>query len=275
MSVEVGLISRAGKTFYFASRWLEKGVRDDTVLAYNFCRTVDDIADSRPAHSDRDARLRAIANAVRQLDGDHALVSPLLPVINRYPEIQEPLVALVEACRADLPTLSITDEHDLARYAHGVAGNVGLIMYPILGGRSPLGRAHAADLGIAMQYTNIARDILEDRAHGRIYLPHSWLAGRDLRTLLDTPSDTEEVVVRAVQHLLTLADERYAHGLSGLRYLAAGNRFAIRVAATCYAAIGARVIRNGRLARNRAVVPLSKKILLACQLGLSSHAGAR
>jgi phytoene synthase len=275
MSAELGLISRAGKTFYFATRWLEKGVRDDTVLTYNFCRTVDDIADSRPAHPDRDARLRAIARAVRQHDGSHELVFPLLPVIDRYPEIQEPLVALVDACREDLPTLRIDNEQDLARYAHGVAGNVGLIMYPILGGRSPAGRTYAADLGIAMQYTNIARDFREDRAHGRVYLPHSWLAGRDPRDLLDRSSNTEENVVGAVQQLLMLADARYARGLSGLHFLSPGNRFAIRVAATCYAAIGNRVIRNGRLAHQRAVVPFSQKILLACQLGLFSSADAR
>lgn len=275
MNAELGLISRAGKTFYFASRWLERGVRDDTVLAYNFCRTVDDIADSRPALPDRDARLDAIAEAVRRHNDGHELVLPLLPVIDRYPEIQEPLVALVEACREDLPTLRIDDEHGLARYAHGVAGNVGLIMYPILGGRSPAGRTYAADLGIAMQFTNIARDFREDRAHGRVYLPHSWLAGCDSRDLLESPSETEEIVVGAVQRLLMLADERYARGLSGLHFLSPGNRFAIRVAATCYAAIGNRIIRNGRLACERAVVPFSKKILLACQLGLFSHADAR
>jgi phytoene/squalene synthetase len=126
-----------------------------------------------------------------------------------------------------------------------------------------------------MQYTNIARDFREDRAHGRVYLPLSWLAGRDPRDLLDRSSNTEEIVVGAVQQLLMLADERYARGLSGLHFLSPGNRFAIRVAATCYAAIGNRVIRNGRLAHQRAVVPFSQKLLLACQLGLFSSADAR
>ena len=79
---------------------------------------------------------------------------------------------------------------------------------------------------------------------------------------------SEEVVVEAVRRLLRLADERYARGLSGLEYLAPENRFAIKVAARCYAAIGERVIRGGQLAGERAVVPLARKIALACSLVL-------
>lgn len=268
MSAEMGLISRAGKTFYFATRWLDRDVRHDTVMTYNFCRQVDDIADARPALPERDSTLCSIAEAVRGKDRRHPLVSPLIPLMERHPEIQEPLVALVEACRNDTPALRIQDEEDLVLYAHGVAGNVGLIMYPILGGTSPLGRTYAADLGIAMQCTNIARDVLEDRAHGRLYLPHSWLTDSAAQDSLDASSHSEDVVVEAVQRLLAFAAERYHRGLSGLQYLAPGNRFAIQVAATCYAAIGTRVIRNGRLARARAVVPLRQKILLACALSV-------
>jgi len=130
------------------------------------------------------------------------------------------------------------------------------------------GRSYAADLGIAMQYTNIARDVFEDLSRGREYLPSAWLGERALSHLLAERAGSEEVVVEAVRRLLRLADERYARGLSGLAYLAPENRFAIRVAARCYAAIGERVIRGGHLARQRAVVPLARKIALACGLGL-------
>jgi phytoene synthase len=178
------------------------------------------------------------------------------------------LAALVEACRTDDPSLHINDEGDLERYAFGVAGNVGLIMYPILGGVAEAGRSHAADLGIAMQYTNIARDVFEDLARDRTYLPNSWLAGRTVRNLLHESPGGEPVVVEAIRRLLHAADARYARGLAGIEYLAPENRFAIRVAARCYAAIGERVIREGRLCRERAVVPLTRKIALACTTGL-------
>lgn len=268
MSNEMRLISQAGKTFYFATLWLEKSVRCHAALAYDFCRTVDDIADGVLSTTERDTQLRAIGRAVLVGDTDHELVRPLAPLLARYPEIREPLAALVDACREDTPSLNITSEEDLVHYAHGVAGNVGLIMYPILGGEVSAGLSYAADLGIAMQCTNIARDVFEDLARDRVYLPRGWLGGRDMRELLDRRFGSEEVVVAAVKRLLRLADERYARGLSGLQYLAPENRFAIKVAARCYAAIGERVIREGRLSRERAVVPLARKVVLACSIGL-------
>ena len=268
MSGEMRLISKAGKTFYFATLWLEKRVRFDAALAYDFCRTVDDIADGALSAAERDATLREVALAVTHADTTQRIVKPLIPLIARYPEIRVPLAALVEACRTDTASLRIHDEEDLERYGFGVAGNVGLIMYPILGGRADAGRLFAADLGIAMQYTNIARDIFEDLARGRVYLPTSWVEDGDVRKLMTGTSSTERKVVHAVNRLLARADERYARGLSGITYLAPQNRFAIKIAARCYAAIGERVIRDGHLNRERAVVPLSRKIVLACSMGL-------
>jgi phytoene synthase len=264
------LISKAGKTFYFATLWLERSVRWDAALAYDFCRCVDDIADGEPAREDRDSYLRTLASAVLNGEESHELVRPLLPLLARFPQIREPLHALVEACRTDVPDMRISDENDLERYAHGVAGNVGLIMYPILGGSSPVGRQYAADLGKAMQYTNICRDVLEDLRRGRIYLPASWVGEKEVRTLLAGDGGSE-VTVRAVQRLLALANEYYERGLSGLQFLASQNRFAIKVAARCYAAIGDRVIQNGRLSPERAVVPLTRKIVIACSMRLYSE----
>jgi phytoene synthase len=268
MSGEMRLISKAGKTFYFATLWLDRSVRYDAALAYDFCRAVDDIADGEMPPVARDQTLQEIGLAIATGDTNQRLVRPLAPLLDRHPEVNKPLAALVDACRVDDRSLRISNENDLERYAFGVAGNVGLIMYPILGGRAAAGRAHAADLGIAMQYTNIARDVFEDLAREREYLPSAWLEERPLRDLLAKQAESEQVVVEAVRRLLALADERYARGLSGLAYLAPENRFAIKVAARCYAAIGERVIRNGHLARERAVVPLARKIALACSLSL-------
>jgi phytoene synthase len=270
MSGEMRLISKAGKTFYFATLWLEKQVRHDAALAYNFCRTVDDLADVFPEREDREDQLKEIASAVLLGDTSHELVRPLTPLLVRYPEIRVPLAALVDACRADVPSLDVKDEADLERYAFGVAGNVGLIMYPILGGTSPDGRSAAADLGIAMQCTNIARDVREDLERGRTYIPSLWLQGRELPELRLNCASIEPTLVNAIRKLLQFADERYERGIRGLRYIAPQNRFAITVAARCYAAIGDRVIQGERLARERAVVPFTQKVMLACKLGLFS-----
>lgn len=256
-------MARAGKTFFFATRWLHKSVVEDTVAVYNFCRTVDDIADAEPAPRDRNEHLSTIIESLRSDGCKHESVEPLRALLNRFPEIRAPLIALVKGCLNDLPSLTIKTERELARYAHGVAGNVGLVMYPILGGTVPVGKTHAASLGIAMQYTNIARDILEDLARNRVYLPSTWLADiHTSRSNLNLKAH-EPVIVYAVQRLLKKAQQYYEYGLSGLHYLDHRNRFAIKVAARCYEAIGKKVIQNDTLARERVIIPLTKKAFIA------------
>jgi phytoene synthase len=271
MNHDMRLISKAGKTFYFATFWLNRAVRYDAARAYDFCRTVDDIADASPSRPDRDSYLQGVQDAVLRGDTSHELVRPLASLLSRFSSVQSPLAALVEACRLDNRDLVIRNECDLETYAHGVAGNVGLIMYPILGGTSPLGQTFAADLGIAMQYTNIARDVIEDLRHGRTYLPTSWLPGINLGESYEITPHKEAYVVTAIRRILALADERYLRGLSGLHYLAPDNRFAIRVAAQCYRAIGERVLKNAHLSRTRAVVSMRDKIVIACKAALQSR----
>ena len=263
MSGEMSKIRKAGKTFYFAALWLPKHVRLDAVRAYDFCRAVDDLADATPELPDRDRRLQAIALGVRNVDSSVELVSSIIPLISRFPEVQEPFAELVDACREDVSGLVIRDESDLERYAYG------LIMYPLLGGVLSSGKSLAAALGMAMQYTNIARDILEDQARGRTYLPSSWFPDDPRSSVgIDTRA-TEDLVVQATRKILRLADDHYAKGLSGLRYLASDCRFGIEVAARCYRAIGDRVISNNTLVSNRAVVPFYRKARIACAVALT------
>ncbi len=260
---ELQHMSRAGKTFYFASLWLDQSIRKDVAVAYSFCRTVDDIADEQPIGLERTRALAALRDALLNENADDSRAAGLLGLIRRFPGIKAPAVALVEACAADGPGLVIESQDDLLRYAHGVAGNVGLLMYPILGGADPRGLQPADELGMAMQCTNIARDVVADLRNGRLYLPSDWLIQDDIRGLLRGDEAIEQSVVAAVQRLLSLGAELYASGLEGLAWLPARSRFAIRVAAECYAAIGSRVVRNGRLVRTRAVVPLFEKVGLA------------
>lgn len=262
-------MANAGKTFFFATHWLKESVCEDTVIVYNFCRTIDDIADSVPIRPTRETDLQSVIKALENEAQSHPLVEPLRPLMQRFPEIQSPLIALVRACMEDVPSLQITDESDLRKYAHGVAGNVGLIMYPLLGGTDPAGRARAAELGVAMQYTNIARDILEDLSRSRIYLPSAWLSKSTENITRATFDKHEHAIIQAVERLLEQAKAHYTSGLSGLAYLHPRNRFAITVAARCYEAIGLRVLRNGKLSRTRAVVPLMQKALLALKIACS------
>jgi phytoene/squalene synthetase len=128
MSEELRHMRRAGKTFYFASLMLDGSVRRDVAVAYSFCRTVDDIADDNPPSEQRTAALREIAAALRARDVEHPISGGMVALLDRFPEIETPVLDLVAACEADVPGLVIRDDAELVSYAHGVAGNVGLLM---------------------------------------------------------------------------------------------------------------------------------------------------
>jgi len=263
MTAELRHMSRAGKTFYFASLWLEKPVRHKAAIVYAFCRSVDDIADDQEPGPERTRALNGIEAALKQHDHAHPIAGNLVALFREYPSLYQPAVDLVRACAADGPTIRLETEQDLISYSHGVAGNVGLMMYPLLGGYDPRGLPLADQLGIAMQCTNIARDVLADLQQGRLYLPRVWLGTEDVRGIVAGDMRAEAAVVRAVEQVLRVGRKHYQRGLEGLRFLNPRARFAIRVAADCYAAIGERVVRDGRLVRQRAVVPLGTKALLA------------
>ena len=275
MNEDLRLMTRAGKTFYFATFWLTAEARNDAAIAYSFCRKIDDVADGGLPQEQRDEYLRSVTRALSSMDRTFPGIERMLSLIERFPDIQEPIIALVDACREDTTGLVIETQDDLVRYSHGVAGNVGLIMYPILGGRSPEGRSYAADLGIAMQCTNIARDVFEDLRRGRVYLPSEWLGGIDVQGLLEGDAHVEQVVVGAIRRLLDVAQSHYERGLSGIHFLAPRSRYAIKVAARCYGAIGKGILRGGVLSRERSVVPLYKKVLLACEVSVKNVCASR
>lgn len=265
----LSVMSKAGKTFYFASRWLSPDVRLDTATAYHFCRLVDDIADESAHSHIRDESLSQLHESVLRLTPINDITDDIIQLIEKFPEIQSPLLELIMTCKNDIQGTTIKTEEMLLKYAHGVAGTVGLLMYPILGGTAEEGRKAADHLGIAMQCSNIARDVLKDFEQNREYLPSEWLRGQTVKELLtstkrrDNNQTNLQLLTEAIQKLLHLADIYYESGLAGLRYLQPRNRFAIRVAARCYQAIGQRVLTSRhQIATKRSVVPLHEKCLI-------------
>lgn len=266
------VMSKEGKTFYFAARWLCPEIRNQVAVAYQFCRMVDDIADQVTDLKIREESLSEIYDTITSGSRRNPSCHRILELIDEFPEIKTPLLRLISMCRDDVPGRVIQTESELFDYAQGVAGTVGLLMYPILGGSVPEGRSAAATLGVAMQYSNIARDVIRDLEEKRQYLPKEWLNNHELKDLLSGPGclrlgisrqEGEALIVSAVQKLLNLADTYYEQGINGLVYLKPRNRFAIRVAARCYQAIGRRVITADRkIDVKRAVVPLREKCLI-------------
>jgi phytoene synthase len=260
---------RAGsKSFHLASRLLPARVRGPTLALYAFCRHADDAVDD--ASSARDARsavdsLRKRIDRVYEGRGTDALVERAFSrVVERFAIPRAIPDALVEGMEWDARGRTYETASEVREYGVRVAGTVGLMMTMVMGKREPEVLARACDLGVAMQLTNIARDVGEDARRGRLYLPGEWLldAGVDRDQLLAAPAATD--AVRAVvARLLAEADVLYARADAGIPHLPADCRTSIRAARLVYAAIGDRIRLAGfDSVSRRAVVPLHHKLWL-------------
>jgi len=170
-------------------------------------------------------------------------------------------VTLIDTVMRDLQPVRLADEAALMEYAYGAAGTVGEMMCAVLGVNAAQALPFAVDLGMAMQLTNIARDVMADAENGRVYLPATWLP--DDVTPGTLPSRAEAVFA-AVKRLLVCADRRYRSGEQGLLFLPPRVRPAIRAAARIYEEIGLRILSKGSayLAAGRCVVPMHRKMVL-------------
>jgi phytoene synthase len=158
------------------------------------------------------------------------------------------IVALIDGLLSDQKPVRIKSDAELLSYAYHVAGTVGILMCNVLDCDDEQALGHAIDLGIAMQLTNIARDVLEDAEMARRYLPASWvgnLAPEQIVALAKTPNDDAAVTVtNAVSRLLTLADAYYKSGIAGLSYLPLRAHISIAVAALVYRQIGVQLAQQ-------------------------------
>jgi len=154
-------------------------------------------------------------------------------------------VELIAGMLSDQEIVELTTERELLRYCHAVAGTVGVMMCKILGCKTQTASQFAVDLGIAMQLTNIARDVLEDANMGRRYLPSEWLSDSiKPNDILNVTPSCKEPVSLAIRRLLTLSQNYYRSALAGTKLLPIRSRFAIIVALRIYEAIGTKLAKN-------------------------------
>lgn len=245
---------RAGsKSFHAASILLPGRVRLAARALYAFCRASDDLIDEETgAHADAASLMLRIGNLYDGAPMDSVPDLAFARVVADFDIPRAVPEALVEGFRWDEEGRSYETLEDVIAYAVRVASTVGLMMTVIMGVRRAHVLARAADLGIAMQLTNIARDVGEDARRGRIYLPTEWLdnAGIDRRRFLENPvHDTRMAGV--VAQLLAAAETFYERGLTGVGGLPFDCRPAIRSAGAIYRDIGREIAAHGHDAVGR------------------------
>jgi len=270
---------RAGsRSFFAASLLLPRQVRDPACAVYAFCRAADDAVDLGGS-PDAVARLRerldrAYAGRPLPVPADRAFAG----VVARHAIPRALPEALLEGFEWDAAGRRYEDLTDLHAYAARVAGSVGAMMAMLMGVRAPAGVARACELGIAMQFSNIVRDVGEDARAGRLYLPLRWLreAGVEPEAWLARPCFSEGVALVA-QRLLRSADALYERADSGIARLPRACRPGIGAARRLYAEIGREVERAGfdSVSRRAAVSVGRKAGLVARSLAAAAAAPAQ
>ena len=231
------LIDQVARSFSVASRLLPRTVRSDLNLLYLVARTLDDLVDrGDPSASSRlDAVERWAATGL--VDCQEAEILDRLA--SRHPALpRDAVVDFCEGQRWDLDRRTVHTERELDRYCYRVAGTVGRMVAAILGARHPDADVAARALGVAMQRTNILRDVDEDLRGGRVYVPEETLR---LAGVGNLARDDRSLGLRIE---VAIAEWWYDRGLAGLAHLPHG-RLAVRLAARMYREILAQLARDG------------------------------
>ena len=238
-------------------------VRERAIALYAFCRLADDAID---CSADPAAALPALHDRLDRIYAQQPLAFPadraMAGLVIRFGIPRDLLLALLEGFAWDAAGRRYETIDDVTAYAVRVAGSVGVLMALIMDRRDPDTLARACDLGVAMQFSNIARDVGEDARNGRLYLPAGWMrdAGIEPQSWLAQPVFTP-AIGQVVQRLLAEAATLYARADSGIAALPRACRPGIRAARSLYAGIGDQVARAGFNSVNaRARVSSGKKL---------------
>ncbi len=257
------------RSFYFASRFLTPEKKRAVFALYDYCRHADNLVDARGDRSRAQVlgELEALAATVRSMHagrpaGERWLA--LADTLCRYDVPLEPLLGLLDGLAMDLDEVAFPDWAALHRYCRLVAGGVGLLLGPILGAASHRFREPGVGLGVAMQLTNVLRDVAEDLDAGRLYLPADELArfGLDRTALERREASPEFVAFMRFQVTRARALFDAADPVVGL-FPRDGSRLTVRLLQRTYAGILDGIERLGYdVFRARAYVSGPRKLVI-------------
>lgn len=270
------VMRRGSVSFFLAAKLLPANIREAVMLLYAWCRHCDDVIDGQSLGHGKMAprdEVRSLGPVVDRLAEATRLATAggaAEPVFagmgwvcrrHQIPAIYP--MDLLAGMRMDVEGWTYRTIDGLGLYCYRVAGTVGVMFSYISGVSDPKALRHAVDLGVAMQLTNIARDILTDHAAGRVYLPTDWLEAEGLTQDTCCLPENRRALVAVVDRVLDAADFYYKSGDEGLHYLPTRVALAVASARHIYAEIGHQVRNRGPLAWDRRVsVSLPRKLRL-------------
>lgn len=292
-------ITCGSRSFAAAARLFDAPTRRSVELLYAWCRHCDDVIDGQdhgaprpggpaavegghePSVGELLGRVEALEHGTRRAlrGATRGLATPFagLAEVARRHRIPEALALQhLQGFRMDARGRHYRCLSDTLDYAWHVAGVVGVMMAMVMGRRDDATLASAADLGLAFQLTNIARDVLDDHRIGRVYLPAQWLLEAGLQREDIGRPEHRATLLRVARRLLEAAEPRYASARAGLARLPARSAWAVATAHRVYREIGLQLLRQGHAAWDtRASVSGASKLVLLGRGALDALASRR
>jgi phytoene synthase len=221
------LISTHAKSFSWAGFFLAKQTFENGSSLYDFCRTLDDIADENTSLDSKKQKFNKMKKDFIERNFGNILVKNIDNLIKKFNISEKVVLDLFDGIESDIKeNIEFKTKRELLVYSYRVAGTVGLMMAKILKVDSKIALRSAVDLGIAMQLTNIARDVVEDSSRNRKYIDHDFVK---------------------IKETLGIAELFYKSSFKSIKEIPLVNRFAILVARRVYREIGNNIIRKKNL----------------------------
>ena len=221
------LISTHAKSFSWAGFFLAKQTFENGSSLYDFCRTLDDIADENTSLDSKKQKFNKIKKDFIERNFENPLIKNIYNLIKKFNISEKIVLDLFDGIESDIKeSIEFKTKRELLVYSYRVAGTVGLMMAKILKVDSKIALRSAVDLGIAMQLTNIARDVLEDSGRNRKYIDHDFIK---------------------IKETLGIAELFYKSSFKSIKEIPLINRFAILVARRVYREIGNNILRKKNL----------------------------
>jgi len=239
------IIYENSKSFYWASKFLPKKNLKKVINIYAFCRLQDDLVDEGIKIEDS-SELEELENIIKSYGVSKNIISNLMEGIN-----------------SDKNFKRFKDNSELLRYCYKVAGVVGLMMIKALDIKQSEAKYFAIDLGMAMQLTNISRDIMQDYKKNRIYIPENTGINKDI--ISNMTSENEKKIKKVVNQIILKSEIYYKSSLNGMRYIPIRSRLAILVSLRIYQGIGIKIIKTEKkfIHENLYVTNIEKTLIVA------------
>ena len=239
------LLKKHAKSFYWASFFLSRNTLDKCSSLYNFCRTLDDIVDDNNKLEVKKEIFSKFKKDFKNKKPNNQIIKDMWSIIDRENISIQIVIDLFDGVETDLKEkVVINSKKDLLVYSYRVAGTVGLMMSKILKVNNKEALKGAIDLGIAMQLTNIARDVCEDKARNRQYVRHDF---------------------SSIQEIINESQIFYEKSFNSISNIPLKSRFSVIIARRVYKKIGDYILRQGSIknynAAGKIYVPIFEKMI--------------